>query len=290
MTLSREEAIIREGWLLKEGGAAKSRWQSRWFVLKGRALSWYNKPEDANPQGTLAMIDVQDVSVVGEHTSKKYCISLVTTKGNSKKVYYLAAETDNHMRAWFNSLQAQWKGDKMGGMRLVKYATAEVFLTQGVRITGDVNYGILSTISSRVSAERKRRDGLGWFCDCPVTLSAILNLFSEYGWTPERVYRSSSTGPSDSTLQPVVRVIFSKSPSQLDSAGASAAAQDARQLESSTALLRSGVFDSVTVSSQPVGLSLPPGAKTLEGTDDELISLMQEFGIPLSLLLVPSDS
>ena len=47
-------------------------------------------------------------------------------------------------------------------MRLVKYATAEVFLTQGVRVTGDVNYGILSTISSRVAPERKRqrRSGL----------------------------------------------------------------------------------------------------------------------------------
>ena len=286
MTLQREEAIIREGWLLKEGGASRSRWQSRWFVLKGRTLSWYNKPEDGNPQGSLSMTDVQDVSVVGEHTNKKYCISLVTTKANSKKVYYLAAETENHMREWFNSLQSQWLGDKMGGMRLVKYATAEVFLTQGVRITGDVNYGILSAISSRVSGDRKRRDGLGWFCDCPVTLSAVLNLFSEYGWTPERVYRSSSTSGSDSTLQPVIRVIFSKSPQQ-ESAGAS---RDVRHLESSTALLRSGVFDSVTVSSQPVGLALPPGAKTLEGTDDELISLMQEFGIPLSLLLVPSES
>ena len=66
--------------------------------------------------------------------------------------------------------------------------------------------------------------------------------------------------------------------------------RDTRQLESSTALLRSGVFDTVTVSSQRVGLALPPGTQSLEGTDDELISLMQEFGIPLSLLLVPSDN
>lgn len=287
MTLPREEVVIREGWLLKEGGASKNRWQSRWFVLKGRTLSWYTKADDASPQGSLSMSDVQDVSQIGEHTNKKYCISLVTTKASSKKVYYLAAETENLMADWFSALQSQWLGDKSAtGMRLVKYATAEVFLTQGVRITGDVNYGILSTISSRVAPERKRRDYLGWFCDCSITLSTVLNIFSEYGWTPERVYRSTSTTSGESTLQPVIRVIFSKSP-QLEH-GASAGGGN-RQLESSTALLRSGVFDTVTVSAQPVGLAVPPGAKTLEGTDDELIGLMQEFGIPLSLLLVPSS-
>ena len=284
MSLSREEAVVREGWLLKEGGAPRIRWQSRWFVLKGRTLIWYTKPEDSNSQGSLAMSDVHDVSQVGDHSGKKHCLSLVTTKSNSKKVYYLAAETEGFARDWFSALQTAWLGDKrVGGVRLVKYATAEVFLAQGVRITGDVNYGILTTISSRVGPERKRRDPLGWFCDTAITLSAVLNLFSEYGWTPERVYRSTSTAAGDSALQPVVRVIFSKSPHGEPGGGSSS------QLESSTALLRSGAFDTVTVSAQPVGLALPPGARTLEGSDDELIELMQEFDIPLSLLLVPSN-
>ena len=287
MTLPKADAVIREGWLLKEGGASRSKWQSRWFVLRRRTLAWYNKAEDASPLGSLSMSDVQDVSQTGEHSSKKFCISLVTTKSSSKKVYYLAAETENLMREWFSALQSQWLGDKnWAGVRLLKYATAEVFLTQGIRITGDVNYGILSTISSRVSPEHKRRDSLGWYCDCSTTLSSVLNLFSEYGWTPERVYRSTSTSAGESTIHPVVRVIFSKSPQSEH--GASASGSGKGQLESSTALLRSGVFDSVTVSAQPVGLSLPPGAQTLEGTDDELVELMQEFGIPLSLLLVPS--
>ena len=44
MTLPRSE-LIKEGWLLKEGGAAKSKWQSRWFVLQGRTLSWYTKKD-----------------------------------------------------------------------------------------------------------------------------------------------------------------------------------------------------------------------------------------------------
>jgi hypothetical protein len=283
-TLPREEAVIREGWLLKEGGASRSRWQSRWFVLRGRSLLWFNKPEDSSPQGSLSMADVHDVSQVGDHSGKKHCVTLVTTKASSKKVYYLAAETEHLMREWFAALQAQWLGDKRGGagIRLVKYATAEVFLTQGVRVTGDVNYGILSTISGRVGPERKRRDWLGWFCDTTITLSAVLNLFSEYGWTPERVYRSTAVAAGDSSLQPVVRVIFSKSPQTEAGSGV-------HQLESSTALLRSGAFDTVTVSAQPVSLALPPRARTLEGTDDELIELMQEFGIPLSLLLTPSD-
>ena len=285
-SLPREEAVVREGWLLKEGGAPRNRWQSRWFVLKGRSLLWFTKPEDSSPQGSLSMADTHDLTQVGDHSGKKHCFSLVTTKANSKKVYYLAADTEALARDWFTALQTAWLGDKRPGgeVRLVKYATAEVFLAQGVRITGDVNYGILSAISSRVGPEKKRRDGLGWFCDTTITLSAILNLFSEYGWTPERVYRSASTVAGDSALQPVVRVIFSKTPHQGDSGGGGG-----NKLESSTALLRSGAFDTVTVSAQPVGLALPPGAKTLEGSDDELIGLMQEFGIPLSLLLVPSS-
>ena len=277
MTLPRSE-LVKEGWLLKEGGAAKSKWQSRWFVLQGRMLSWYTKKDEGTPQGSVSMSDVQDVSLVGEHSNKKHCLSLVTTKANAKKVYYLSAETEPLLREWHAALESQWLNKGTGGARLVKYATVEVFLTQGVRITGDVNYGILSTISSRVAPERKRRDMLGWFCDRPITLTSVLNLFSEYGWIPGRIYRSVATSPSDNSLHPVIRVIFSKSP-QSGQGG---------QLESSTSLLRSGVFDTVTVSDQPVGLALPPGAQTLEGTDDELIGLMQEFGIPLSLLLVPS--
>lgn len=279
MTLPRSE-LIKEGWLLKEGGAAKSKWQSRWFVLQGRTLSWYTKKDEGTPQGSVSMSDVQDVSVIGEHSNKKYCLSLVATKSNAKKVYYISAETETLLREWHAALEAQWLNKSPGGTRLVKYATVEVFLTQGVRITGDVNYGILSTISSQVAPERKRRDFLGWFCDRSITLSSVLNLFSEYGWTPERIYRSFASSPSDNSVHPVIRVIFSKSPQ----AGGGGRAQ----LESSTSILRSGAFNTVTVSDQPVALALPPGAQTLEGTDDELISLMQEFGIPLSLLLVPS--
>ena len=133
MSVAKEETVVREGWLLKEGGASRSRWQSRWFVLRGRTLLWFTKPEDSSPQGSLALSsDVHDVSLVGDHSGRRHCLSLVTTKSNSKKVYYLAAETETLARDWFVALQAQWLGDKrgggLGGVRLVKYATAEVFL------------------------------------------------------------------------------------------------------------------------------------------------------------------
>ena len=270
---------MKEGWLQKEGGAAKSKWQNRWFVLHDRTLCWYLRNEDKAPQGSVSMSDVQDVSVVGEHSNKPFCLSLVS----AKKVYYLAAETEVVIRQWCTALETQWlRKAAQPGLRLVKYATAEVFLTQGVRIAGDVNYGIFSVISSRVPPEKKRRDALGWFCDRPITVATILNLFSEYGWTPERIYRSMAPAGSENSLQPVIRVIFSKSPPGGSGRQGS--------LESSTSVLRSGAFNMVTVSDRLVGFELPPGASTLEGTDDELIDLMQEFGIPLSLLLVPSTT
>lgn len=290
MTLPRADAVIREGWLMKEGGASKNKWQSRWFVLQGRTLYWYTKKDDS-VQGSLSMTDIQDISLVGEHSNKKFCLSLVT----NKKVYYLAAETDSVAREWFASLESQHSAGK--GIRLVKYATAEVFLTQGVRVTGDVNYEILSKISNRVPPERKRRDQWGWFCDCPVALSSVLNLFSSYGWTPERVYRSTASHASDSTIQPVIRVLFLKCSPNPQSQGQTSTRTLGRtpskhkSPESTSAtLLHAGVFDNAAATTHPAAmLTPPPGATMLEGADDELIDLMQEFGIPLSLLYVPSS-
>ena len=266
------ELVEREGWLQKEGGATKSKWQARWFRLQGKTLYYFNKKDDSNPQGSIQMEDILDISKVGDHSGKPHCFSLVTTK----KVYYLAADTEESMNEWYVVLQAG--PSQLSPMKLIKYATAEVFLTQGVRISGDVHYNILSLISHRIGPEKKKRDTFGWFCDRPIALAMVLNIFAEYGWIPERIYRSSAVSGTDNSIQPVVRVIFSKSPTQQNA-----------DLTHSNSLSRSGNFDTVTVSTQPVAALVAPGTTLLEGADDELISLMQEFDIPLTLLQVPTE-
>lgn len=279
--ISTSELVIKEGWLQKEGGATKSKWQARWFKLQGRTLFYYTKKEESHPQGSINLDEVLDISKIGEHSGKHHCFSLVSTKakGGSKKVYYLAADSEPLMNEWFRALQSGPSSEP--SLRLVKYATVEVFLTQGVRIAGDVPYGILSAISQKVGPEKKKRDNFGWFCDCPIALAMVLNLFAEYSWVPERIYRSSAISGTDNSIQPVIRVIFSKSPPGMDPGRTSSVNE--------SPLLRSGAFDSVSVSSQPVASLIPSGTMLLEGADDELISLMQEFGIPLNLLQVPAE-
>ena len=291
--------VTKEGWLQKEGGAARSKWQNRWFRLQGKMVNYFTKKEDASPQGTINLDEVKDVSKIGEHSGKPHCLALVTTKSGGKKVYYLSADTEDLMNEWYGAFQANMVQD--APIKLVKYATAEVFLTQGVRIAGDVNYDILSAVSHRVSAEKKKRDNFGWYCDRTMTLAAILNLFAEYGWVPDRIYRSTALSGTDNTIQPVNRVIFSKSPLPTPSSADSGSKGSKRfRLPSSSSPLlgnrNEGKFqgsggdgsgslgDSMTISSQTVGSFTSSKGKFLDGVDDELIGLMKEFDIPLTLL------
>ena len=279
---SAAERVIKEGWLQKEGGASKNKWQARWFKLQGKSLYYFTKKEDSHSQGCIHLDEVLDVNIVGEHSGRQYCFSLVTTKTGGKKVYYLSAESEASLQEWHSALQG---GSSSGAqsLKLVKYATAEVFLTQGIRIAGDVHYNILSTISQRLPPEKKKRDNFGWFCDCPIALAAVLNLFAQYGWVPERIYRSTAMSGTDSSIQPVIRVIFSKSPPGTQNQ------TNRSSLIGESPLTRSGNFDVVSVSAQHVASFISPGATLLEGADDELIALMQEFDIPLSLLHIPPE-
>lgn len=301
--------VTKEGWLMKEGGAARTKWQNRWFRLQGKTVNYYTKKEDNNPQGVIHLDDVKDVTKIGDHSGKTHCMAMVATKDKSKKVYYLAADTEVSLNEWFVAFNANLAPDVP--MKLLKYSTAEVFLSQGVRITGDVNYEILSFISHRVPVEKKKRDNFGWFCDRSIAVGTVLNLFSDYGWSPERIYRSTAlSGTEANVVLPVVRILFSKSPispackvraqskSSSSPSPQSSPHLGSNRMDGSGRLLgailgAAGKLSSFgrTEESPPLCTTspLPPEAAFLEGADDELISLMQEFDIPLSLLEVPSE-
>ena len=300
---------------MKEGGAARTKWQNRWFRLQGKTINYFTKKEDSSPQGVIHLDEVKDVSKIGEHSGRPHCLAMVTTKDKvkgGKRVYYLSADTGELLHEWFVAFQANLAPDVP--IRLLKYSTVEVFLSQGIRISGDVSYDILSYISHRLPAEKKKRDALGWFCDRPIPVGMVLNLFSQYGWTPEHIYRSTGiSGVEANTVLPVIRVIFSKSP--LDGADPSARVRHpsksgppastsspqssphtSTRFENSGKLIGAilgaagklghlGKGDENPSSSSSIPV-MAPEAPLLEGADDELISLMEEFNIPLSLLEV----
>lgn len=299
---------------MKEGGAARTRWQSRWFRLQGKTINYFVKREDTNPQGVIHLDEVKDVSKIGERSGKPHCLSMVIAKDKGKKVYYLSAETDESINEWFVAFQANLAPDVP--MKLVKYSTVEVFLTQGIRILGDVSYDILSHISHRIPVEKKKRDNLGWFCDRPIAVGMVLNLFSQYGWSADHIYRSTGVSGTDpNTVHPVIRIIFSKSPqdepstrSRLLSKGGPSP-QSSPHPTSGSRFEGSGKFMGAILGKLSSSLAGGKGEETspagptqspsvhpfspdvplLEGADDELISLMEEFDIPLSLLELTAE-
>lgn len=314
--------VTKEGWLMKEGGAARTKWQSRWFRLQGKTINYFTKREDNSPQGVIHLDEVKDVSKIGEHSGRTHCMAMITMKDKGKKVYYLSAETQELLNEWFVALQANMAPDVP--VKLMKYSTVEVFLTQGVRIAGDVNYDILSNISHRLPTEKKKRDNLGWFCDRPIAVGIVLNLFSQYGWSPDHIYRSTGiSGTDSSSIQPVIRIIFSKSlqdgadalskarcysrSTPQGSSSSSCSPQSSPHLganrhDSSGKILgairgAAGKLSSLGKGSgegsgappSPAASAFPPDTPLLEGADDELISLMEEFNIPLSLLEISGE-
>lgn len=264
---------VKEGWLLKEGGAARNKWQSRWFVLKGDTLYYYMKSDDqSNPLGTIKLTQADNISRIGDHSGRPHCIAIVGMKGSGKKVYYLSSDYCDVLTEWYSALNA---AASSRNLKLTKYCTAEVFLNQGIRVNGDVCYQILSSLSMRTAPEKKSRDSLGWFCHREVALSTVLNLFAQYNWIPEKIYRSSAVIPTESGIHPVIRVIFSKSPSVMESPMRGA------PVNYHVPPLEKSVEGVATLSSL--------GGDLLEGADDELIGLMQEFNIPLNLLQIGSS-
>ncbi len=190
------------------------------------------------------------------------------------------------MDGWYTAIESVLGGNEES-LKLIKYATAEIFLSQGIRISGDVHYSILSTLSHRIPPEKKKRDSFGWFCDRPIALATVLNLFAEYSWNPERIYRSTAISGTESAVLPVIRVIFSKSPPPPEMTASHPKGGSLTRREGT--LNRSGTVNGVSVSAQRVASPVPPGTTLLEGTDDELIALMHEFDIPLTLLQVRSE-
>lgn len=79
---------IKEGWLYKEGGATKSKWQARWFVLRGDKLQYYQKKEDqANPLGSINLSEVDDISKIGDHSGREHCLAIIGTITDSSHCY-----------------------------------------------------------------------------------------------------------------------------------------------------------------------------------------------------------
>ena len=251
-----------EGNLDKYGCTQKGKWQSRYLVLKDAKVYFYARQGDEVPLGCLNVCRVE--KVVGGFSGKEHCFAICTVSGDPSRVHYMSAETRELCAGWVRALQKVTFPKAIPDF--TEHAVVEIFGTQGVRVTGNVSLNILSILTGRAAPEKKRIEEKGWYCDAEIPVSLVLNAFSSNGWKMERIFPCTSITTLDHTLSSAIKVVFSLSPTPKQSANQLAVPQVRPMCGS--------------ISQLP----LPPKDMLLEGTDDELIALMKEFHIPLTLL------
>lgn len=290
-----------QGWLEKEGGTSVlSRWQWRWFAIRENSLCYYKDDSDIETQGCIAISDIRSVSKI-EHSGRSHCLSLLVGEKKGGKTYYLAAQTEFQRDQWYEAILPHIEGESyVRTKEICKFATAEIFVHRGIRISGDVGFSILKQITEFQSNGHvsKMRDDKGWYCDKQVSLSYVLNLFASQGWMAESLYPSEATlsiGSLEDEVYQVIKVIFrmpktvcmgprGRLPSLTGSLNAAReqrghSGSDSTTFSSGTGSYRSGPVGSI--SSQDSGTV---SDMWIDGTDEELLQLMREFNIPTSLL------
>ena len=98
--LDDNSTVLREGELQKLGGALANKWNSRWFVLTGSQLNYYEKQKDVSkqPRGTIKLTEIKEV---GEVSDAPYDFYFLTQGG---KTYHLRASDAAEKLEWIRTL------------------------------------------------------------------------------------------------------------------------------------------------------------------------------------------
>jgi hypothetical protein len=98
--LEDNATVLREGELQKLGGALANKWNSRWFVLTGSQLNYYEKQKDVSkqPRGVIKLTDIKEVGEVSDAQNDFYFITL------GGKTYHLRAADTSEKLEWIRSL------------------------------------------------------------------------------------------------------------------------------------------------------------------------------------------
>lgn len=105
-TSSKEEEVstsnTKEGYLTKKGEVVKN-WKKRWFTLNGSILSYYKKPTDNVPAGTIIIQLSKTIDCLNEPIDNKpntFVVKLPT------RDYYIQADNTKLMYDWVQVLRA----------------------------------------------------------------------------------------------------------------------------------------------------------------------------------------
>jgi len=90
--------IVREGWLIKEGGK-RHNWKKRWFTLGNtKQLTYYETRKKDNHKGT---IDLTKAKLLRSHKKQKHGFGIICPK----RTWYLAAVDNTEREIWLNTLE-----------------------------------------------------------------------------------------------------------------------------------------------------------------------------------------
>ncbi|GMI13377.1 hypothetical protein TrLO_g7962 [Triparma laevis f. longispina] len=103
-----------EGNLKKRGGIRLHTWQSRWFMLMGSDLAWYEKPTDSFPRGEITL----GSQVIAKNCDKpvggeKYVFEIIdSARHDFKRRREFACETSLDRKYWVEQIQISIKSQK----------------------------------------------------------------------------------------------------------------------------------------------------------------------------------
>ncbi len=98
--LEDNTTVLREGELQKLGGALANKWNSRWFVLTGSQLNYYEKQKDVSkqPRNSVKLTEIKEVGEVSDAANDFY---FITTRG---KTFHLRASDPVEKVEWIKTL------------------------------------------------------------------------------------------------------------------------------------------------------------------------------------------
>jgi len=133
--------IIKNGWLIKQGGFIKT-WRKRWFVLRGQNLYYYKEPGQKE-KGVIFLNKSEYVDRAPE-CSKQPALKIVVPNA---RTYYIIGESEAVINEWIEVLEKSRKGVKLEDPKHISVNDFAV-----IRVIGKGTYG-------KVQLVKHKKDG-----------------------------------------------------------------------------------------------------------------------------------
>jgi hypothetical protein len=181
-------------------------YRKRYVILDHNSIKMYRKE---NERDVVSLLFAEDIHHIIDNTDDlvkhQFAFNIVTTQ----KTYVLNAPSQAKREEWKDKIRAVMEAnnsDIQSGD--LKYATVECFVGRGIRVNGEIGSVLLGQLTSQ--ATKKLEEPRGTFYDCNVTVSSVLNIFSEHSWQMVSVFHTTLPHSLDSSPAPVDIIVFSQ--------------------------------------------------------------------------------